>query len=38
MRISLATSKGKPDGDNDDFVAAVPNAGVLLYGAGISGI
>jgi hypothetical protein len=36
MRMALATSAGK--GDNEDFVAAVPNAVVLLDGAGISGI
>jgi Protein phosphatase 2C len=38
MRASLATSKGNPRGDNEDFIAAVSNAVVLLDGAGISGI
>jgi len=38
MRVTMATSQGNPRGDNEDFVAAVPNAVVLLYGAGISGI
>jgi hypothetical protein len=38
MRISMATSQGNPRGDNEDFVAAVPSAVVLLDGAGISGI
>jgi len=38
MRVTMATSQGNPRGDNEDFVAAVPNAVVLLDGAGISGI
>jgi len=38
MRVDLASSKGKPGWDNEDFVAAVPTAVVLLDGAGISGI
>src|SRR5262249_54390299 len=38
MRVALATSPGKPGSDNEDFVAAVPSAVVLLDGAGISGI
>jgi Protein phosphatase 2C len=36
--VTLATNAGKPGWDNEDFVAAVPSAVVLLDGAGISGI
>jgi hypothetical protein len=38
MRVAMATSAGKPDWPNEDFVGAVPTAAVLLDGAGISGI
>jgi hypothetical protein len=38
MRVAFATSPGTPDSDNEDFVAAVPTAVVLLDGAGIRGI
>ena len=38
MRVAMATSAGKPGWPNEDFVGAIPNAAVLLDGAGISGI
>jgi hypothetical protein len=37
MRVTMATSPGTPGWDNEDFVAAVPGAVVLLDGAGIRG-
>lgn len=37
MRVAMATSAGTPGEDNEDFVAAVPGAVVLLDGAGIRG-
>lgn len=37
MRVSMATSAGKPGRPNEDFVGAVPGAVVLLDGAGIPG-
>ncbi|MEU7588420.1 hypothetical protein AB0A95_19270 [Micromonospora sp. NPDC049230] len=35
MHVSLATSAGRADRPNEDFVGAVPGAVVLLDGAGI---
>ncbi|MET8233054.1 protein phosphatase 2C domain-containing protein [Micromonospora sp. NPDC005298] len=37
MQVSMATSPAKPDQPNEDFTGAVPNAVVLLDGAGLSG-
>ncbi|MET7947033.1 hypothetical protein [Micromonospora sp. NPDC005324] len=37
MHVSLATSAGRVDRPNEDFVGAVPDAVVLLDGAGIPG-
>ncbi|WP_433111946.1 hypothetical protein [Micromonospora sp. CA-246542] len=37
MQVSLATSAGRGDRPNEDFVGAVPGAVVLLDGAGIPG-
>ncbi|MFG1866689.1 hypothetical protein [Micromonospora arborensis] len=37
MRVSLATSAGRAERPNEDFVGAVPGAVVLLDGAGIPG-
>ncbi|WP_430502325.1 hypothetical protein ACQRWP_12130 [Micromonospora trifolii] len=37
MHVSLATSAGRADRPNEDFVGAVPDAVVLLDGAGIPG-
>ncbi|MBM0232783.1 hypothetical protein JNW91_13495 [Micromonospora sp. STR1_7] len=37
MRVSTATSAGRTGRPNEDFVGAVPNAVVLLDGAGIPG-
>ncbi|WP_030490534.1 hypothetical protein [Micromonospora chokoriensis] len=37
MHVSLATSAGRADRPNEDFVGAVPGAVVLLDGAGIPG-
>ncbi|MEU8179378.1 hypothetical protein AB0B85_20335 [Micromonospora sp. NPDC049044] len=37
MHVSLATSAGRTDRGNEDFVGAVPGAVVLLDGAGIPG-
>ncbi|WP_247669098.1 hypothetical protein [Micromonospora sp. H61] len=37
MDVSLATSAGRADRPNEDFVGAVPGAVVLLDGAGIPG-
>ncbi len=37
MQVSMATSAGRADRPNEDFVGAVPGAVVLLDGAGIPG-
>jgi hypothetical protein len=37
MRVAMASSRGHPDRQNEDFVGAVPGAVVLLDGAGIPG-
>jgi hypothetical protein len=37
MRVAMATSPGRSDQPNEDFVGAVPDAVVLLDGAGLSG-
>ncbi|MEU3184282.1 integrase [Streptomyces sp. NPDC006923] len=37
MRVSMATSAGRANRPNEDFVGAVPGAAVLLDGAGIPG-
>ncbi|MEV4768869.1 hypothetical protein [Micromonospora humida] len=37
MQVVMATSPAKPDQPNEDFVGAVPNAVVLLDGAGLAG-
>ncbi|WP_328416459.1 hypothetical protein OG470_26460 [Micromonospora sp. NBC_00389] len=37
MRVSMATSAGRPGRPNEDFFGAVPDAAVLLDGAGIPG-
>ncbi|MEU7977639.1 hypothetical protein AB0B63_03795 [Micromonospora sp. NPDC049081] len=37
MQVTMATSPVKPDQPNEDFVGAVPNAVVLLDGAGLAG-
>lgn len=37
MHVSMATSAGRGDRSNEDFVGAVPGAAVLLDGAGIPG-
>lgn len=38
MHVAMATSAADPDQSNEDFIGVVPNAAVLLDGAGISGI
>ena len=37
MHITMATEPASPDQENEDFVAAIPNAVILLDGAGLSG-
>src|SRR4051794_23157204 len=37
MRVTMATEPASPDQENEDFVAAIPSAVVLLDGAGLSG-
>ncbi|WDZ85390.1 protein phosphatase 2C domain-containing protein [Micromonospora cathayae] len=37
MQVTMATAPAKPDQPNEDFTGAVPNAVVLLDGAGLSG-
>ncbi|WP_194822723.1 protein phosphatase 2C domain-containing protein [Micromonospora sp. S-DT3-3-22] len=37
MQVTMATSAAKPDQPNEDFAGTVPNAVVLLDGAGLSG-
>ncbi|MFI6821908.1 protein phosphatase 2C domain-containing protein [Micromonospora sp. NPDC050187] len=37
MQVTMATSPARHDQPNEDFVGAVPNAVVLLDGAGVSG-
>ena len=37
MRVARLPAPGKPGWPNEDFVAAVPTAAVLLDGAGIAG-
>lgn len=37
MQVVMATSPAKPDQPNEDFTGAVPNAVVLLDGAGLAG-
>ncbi|MFC8847834.1 MULTISPECIES: protein phosphatase 2C domain-containing protein [unclassified Micromonospora] len=37
MQVTMATSPGKHDQPNEDFTGSVPNAVVLLDGAGLSG-
>src|SRR3982751_3504769 len=37
MRVTMATEPASPDHENEDFIAAIPNAVVLLDGAGLSG-
>ncbi|AXH89728.1 protein phosphatase 2C domain-containing protein [Micromonospora aurantiaca] len=37
MQVAMATSPAKPDQPNEDFAGAIPNAVVLLDGAGLSG-
>lgn len=37
MQVTMATSPAKPDQPNEDFTGAVPNAVVLLDGAGLAG-
>lgn len=36
MQVTMATSAATPAQPNEDFIGVVPNAAVLLDGAGIS--